>query len=472
MDRAVIYARISLDRDEVSASPETQVKNCAKYAKDMGWEVIGEPFVDSNISAYRKGVKRLAYDAALDAVRSGAANVILIWKLDRIHRQLGNYIQLEQELDSLGAALCSVVENFDSRIKASRMAGRIVAVFADEESTNTGIRVKAAQQRSAEQGRPHGGGSRIYGYDRERDSRGRVVPGSPLVVVPGEAEIIRQMVTELLAGSSLYAVAKRLNEEGVVTSREKPWTAGSISQLLKSPVLANKRRHHGILYEGTWEPILDENTRLRIEARLKQNRNGRVTNATSLLTGIAHCGVCGKRMNKANSSSSGKIFYKYACNRNPGLLGCGGVTISLAPTDALITELVLHHLEQPRQRDGSPEERLRKVEDALEAAVAAQSRLMRLYVDGMFSNYDDFLAQHEEIANRIESLEVERAPLLRGAERLIELPGAVRSWWGGAELADKRLLLASQFADIRILPARRKGGNQYDPDRVTWTWRE
>ena len=57
------------------------------------------------------------------------------------------------------------------------------------EHKSTGLKAKAAEL--AANGKEHGG-IRHYGYTRQRDALGNIVKGSPRVIVPGEAEVIRE----------------------------------------------------------------------------------------------------------------------------------------------------------------------------------------------------------------------------------------------------------------------------------------
>ena len=68
----------------------------------------------------------------------------------------------------------------------------------------------------------HAGGS-IYGY--------RSVPGKPgeLVIVPEQAEIIRRIFREYIAGAVPRAIAARLNSEGIAAPRKSYWRASTIN---------------------------------------------------------------------------------------------------------------------------------------------------------------------------------------------------------------------------------------------------
>ncbi len=82
------------------------------------------------------------------------------------------------------------------------------------EHKSTRLKAKAAEL--AANGKEHGG-IRHYGYTRQRDALGNIVKGSPRVIVPGEAEVIRDLAAKLIEGASLFEPRARL---------KRSWGAG------------------------------------------------------------------------------------------------------------------------------------------------------------------------------------------------------------------------------------------------------
>ncbi|RNI25137.1 recombinase family protein [Flexivirga caeni] len=84
--RAVIYARVSEDRDGRSLSIDQQIEDCERYAKRNKLTVVGKE-MDRDRSA-SSGKKRDGFEAAIECVRSGEADGILAWSSDRLYRRL------------------------------------------------------------------------------------------------------------------------------------------------------------------------------------------------------------------------------------------------------------------------------------------------------------------------------------------------------------------------------------------------
>ncbi|HEY2330536.1 MAG TPA: recombinase family protein, partial [Acidimicrobiales bacterium] len=83
--RAILYTRLSIDRDGTAEGPDRQRADCRRLAEAKGWEVVAE-YEDRDMSAF-SGKRRPGYEAVLDDLRSGRADVVLAWKLDRLSRQ-------------------------------------------------------------------------------------------------------------------------------------------------------------------------------------------------------------------------------------------------------------------------------------------------------------------------------------------------------------------------------------------------
>ena len=101
MTQAVIYARFSSDK-QTEDSIEAQVRACREYAASKGYAVL-EVYADEAVSG--KGSKTAswkAYQKLLRDVNKGRFDTILIHKYDRIARNLGEHVNLEQRLNKLG----------------------------------------------------------------------------------------------------------------------------------------------------------------------------------------------------------------------------------------------------------------------------------------------------------------------------------------------------------------------------------
>ncbi|GAA4641947.1 recombinase family protein [Gordonia humi] len=82
---AIIYARISQDREGAGLGVDRQTEDARDLAERLGWRVLRVE-ADNDISAY-SGKPRPGYERMLAAIESGEANAVIAWHADRLHRR-------------------------------------------------------------------------------------------------------------------------------------------------------------------------------------------------------------------------------------------------------------------------------------------------------------------------------------------------------------------------------------------------
>lgn len=123
----VIYARYSSDR-QTEDSIDAQVRACREYAAAKGMNIV-EVYADEAISGKgSKTASRLKYQKMLRDCDKGRFEVILIHKYDRIARNLGEHVNLEQKLKSKGIELIATAQNFGSSNEAKMMRTMVWAM--------------------------------------------------------------------------------------------------------------------------------------------------------------------------------------------------------------------------------------------------------------------------------------------------------------------------------------------------------
>ena len=96
--------------------------------------------------------------AALDYMRDGADDVLVVWKLDRLARSLGQLIETVEDLGSRGIGFRSLTEAIDTTSAGGRLTFHIFGAMAEfersiiRERTRAGL--DAARARGRKGGRP------------------------------------------------------------------------------------------------------------------------------------------------------------------------------------------------------------------------------------------------------------------------------------------------------------------------------
>ena len=167
--RAVIYVRISRDKRRGSLDEglgvQAQEEQCRALAARLGYLVIAV-FCDNDVSAY-SGKPRPQYLKMLELLRSGGADVVLVWHTDRLHRsniELEDYINVVEPRDITTETVTAGMIDLNTPI--GRMVARQLCTIARYESEHRAERVHVARERQARQGK-FGGGRRPYGFEAD-----------------------------------------------------------------------------------------------------------------------------------------------------------------------------------------------------------------------------------------------------------------------------------------------------------------
>lgn len=450
---AAVYARISSDPTGLRAGVARQEADCRALAEREGWDVV-DVFVDNDTSAY-SGKPRPGYRALLETMRAGLGAVVA-WHPDRLHRsptELEEFIDVVQEH---GTRLATVqVGAWDLTTPAGRMVARQLGAVARYESEHRSDRIRRKMLALAEAGADHGGGTRPFGFERDRRT-----------IRPDEAILIREAVERVARGGSLRSIARDWQAAGVPTVTGGAWTTQVLRRMVMSGRVAGLREHHGtVVAEAEWPALVDrevwEGARAVLAGRPRMGRP-----STYLLTGgLARCGLCTAKL-VARPRSDGRR--SYVCASGPNFGGCGKIRRLADPVETLVRDMVLGVLRGPvleelaaDQADTGAEARaLHEQVQGYELRLEALSEAH--YVEGTLSA-TEYARHRGSLLERIEA----------GRERLARVPTPValpdparaREWWDGADHEQRRAMTGLVIKRVVFRPARR-GVNRFDPTRI------
>ncbi len=477
MTCAAVYVRISKDPEGKELGVARQERDCRKLAKTRGWTVAGV-YSDNDLSA-ASGRPRPAWELLLRDVETGAVDALVAYSSSRMYRRPADLQRLV--VLAAGRPGFEIATVASGKIDLTTADGRMIAgILAEIDQGEVGRvreRVERKHAALAEAGMFHGG-TPPFGYRVARTEG-----GATLVPEPEEAEAIRAAVRGVLDGESWGTVARRWNDAGLPTPLRdeakpaggrnggNPWTPPRARGLLLSPAVAGMREHHReVVNERAWEPIVDPRawrTMVEAVARRKEERGelgwgkpgGR---RRYLLTGLAYCGRCGRRMAGAPARPG---LPAYVCPPHAG--GCGLLMSSErleAVVDAAAAPMVLV--------SQAPEVDPERVDAELRAALEAEEARLRAWaVEAAEAGLSaaEIRAGREPIATRAADLE----------RRMAEAGGTRRRWlrewletdWEPSE-AEHRAALESLVDRVEVLPAGPRGRWADPSERVHVTWRE
>jgi len=232
--KAAVYTRVSTeDQAKEGFSLDAQLDRLLAYCKARGWDVAGE-YVDEGHSG--RNIKRPAYQRMMDE-RDGW-DAVLVIKMDRIHRNARNFMEMMDNLQKWEKDFVSATESLDTSTAMGRFVMDIIQRIAQLESEQIGERVYMGMSQKA---KSEGGflGSPIpYGYRLENGK---------LVIEETEGPIVREIFTRYSEGASLEDLQLNLWTRGIRTRSGKEWPKMSLAHILHNPVYAGVLEWDGIL---------------------------------------------------------------------------------------------------------------------------------------------------------------------------------------------------------------------------------
>ena len=336
------YVRVSTDEQaDKGNSIFEQQERLGAYCRAMGWDAP-EYFIDDGFSA--KNLKRPAVTKLLAAIESKMYDVIVVTKLDRMCRNLLDLLQLVDVFEKYECRFVSSSESFDTSTAAGRMTLHLLGMFAEFERERISERVKDNMVSLAKNTSKALSGA-CYGYD--------VIDGQ-YVINQTEAEHVRYMFQLGEEGYGTRHIAKKLNEQGIVTKKGMPWDSVNVKRLMKNEKLCgtntfNKRKNvkgktqfrsedEWIRTENNHEAIITQEQFELVQHLFESRRptRARAENETYLLSGLIHCKRCGKRMKGHTARTKYKTYYKYVCSSYVLSQSCGYHAIDRDELEAFI----------------------------------------------------------------------------------------------------------------------------------------
>ena len=365
-NRVAIYTRKSKFTGK-GESIGNQVELCKEYVRSKFGEDYAESCVVFEDEGFSGGnLQRPDFQRMMNEVRKHKFEAIVVYRLDRISRNISDFSGLIDELTKLDVSFISIKEQFDTSNPMGRAMMYIISVFSQLERETIAERIRDNMHELAKTGRWLGGNTPT-GYRSEAVSKitidGKTRKSYKLVLVPEEIEIPKLIFDLYLQTDSLTAVETELLRQRIKTKKGKDFTRFAIKAILQNPVymvadgraydyfsereadvcyprddfdgscgiMAYNRtdqekgratqiqpisewvialgKHPGVILSEQWIKVQESLERNKDKGYRKPRSN------EALLTGLIYC-ACGERMNPKLSQridASGKPVYPYVC---------------------------------------------------------------------------------------------------------------------------------------------------------------
>ncbi|MEA4955537.1 MAG: recombinase family protein [Pseudoflavonifractor sp.] len=365
--KIAIYSRKSKFTGK-GESIENQIELCRQYIrinsgdKEAGQVLIYEDEGFSGGNLQRPQFKRMMADARADKL-----SAIVVYRLDRISRNIGDFAGLIESLNDMKVSFISIKEQFDTNSPMGRAMMYIASVFSQLERETIAERIRDNMQELAKTGRWLGGITPT-GYTSEQVQRvtvdGKTRKSCKLKIVPEEAELVQLIFATFLDTQSLTRVDAFLLQHGCKTKNGKNFTRFTIKGILTNPAYAkadgavwdylveqgadlfvkqesfdgsrgvmvyNRTEQRSgktnqirpiedwIIALGAHQGLIEGSAWVKVQYLLAQNRSKAYRKPRShvaLLSGLLACGDCGEYMRPKltkRENANGELIYSYVC---------------------------------------------------------------------------------------------------------------------------------------------------------------
>lgn len=363
----VIYSRKSRFTGK-GESIENQIELCRQYLRlHFGAEAAEGAWVFEDEGFSGKSLERPQFQRMMNEAKLGGVRAIVVYRLDRISRNIGDFAGLIERLNGLGIDFISIKEQFDTASPMGRAMMYISSVFSQLERETIAERIRDNMRELSKTGRWLGGVTPT-GYASESVSRvsldGKQKKVCKLRVIPQEAALVRLIFETFLETGSLTQTEALLLRQGQRTKNGKSFSRFAIRGILTNPVYliadeaafayltdcgvelfahpenfdgvrgvmaynrslqqagkANEMRpmEDWIVSVGEHPGLIPGRDWVRVQEILEQNRSKsyrRPRGNLALLSGLLVCGNCGSFMRPKQSgrlNEAGEPLFSYLC---------------------------------------------------------------------------------------------------------------------------------------------------------------
>lgn len=316
MGNTAIYARVSSDEQANNYSLPSQVALCREKAAKLGWQIVGEPFLDDYTGT---ALDRPALNELRELARSGAIEHVLCLELDRLGRGLAVPLVIEGELKRMGAPVTYVQEDYEDTADGTLKKG-IRATLSEYERLKIIERTKRGRKAKKDSGSLIVGAVTKYGYTTLKDEKKRF---TEYRIVDCEAATVVNMFNWCAVGDETGKrlktadIARRLSAAQIPTrldtlggkfaarkkARPGSWSKRQVLKILRDPIYKGQTSIPAIIPPDLWQAVQDQIDSNKVTNKRRNTRN------EYLMRSRLKCVKCGKTMQYMVDSRSGLGYY-------------------------------------------------------------------------------------------------------------------------------------------------------------------
>jgi site-specific DNA recombinase len=305
--------------------------------RSLGFQLIEDRFDDEGYSGTT--LDRPALQRLLGVIRAGGIEQLVIYRLDRLSRNLRHFTTLFEELREHNVALEVVTAPGLGPAALDKLMLNVLASFAEFERDIAASRIAEARAHLKAHGRRIAGAI-PFGYGADPHTK-------QLVVCEEEANAVVRMFHWAAAGVTPSVIASYANALRWITGGGNPWTARQVLSILRNHVYAGLVINGFALRPGCHPPLIDQDLYHQVQNVISGRRNripgkrGSGVGITWILRGLLSCGECGRLMSTHIVRAGPVLRCYYRCRSTTrGREACKGVMASAYEIETAVLSVI------------------------------------------------------------------------------------------------------------------------------------
>jgi site-specific DNA recombinase len=236
--KVIAYCRVSTDNQKEEGTVELQEQAIIEYCNKHSYQLI-QIFKDEGVSGGIENRPALAsLFSFIESAQGEEINAVVIWKLDRLARDL--YIQehLIKKLEQLNKKLISTKEtDLDSADPMRKAFRQFMGIVSELEKAFITMRLSGGRLNKARKG----------GYAGGRVALGYTSKNKELQKKDDEAAII-SLIFKMKKNNhySMNEIARNLNAQNKPTKRGGKWYPSTVAYILKNSLYKGKYTYRDV----------------------------------------------------------------------------------------------------------------------------------------------------------------------------------------------------------------------------------
>lgn len=476
--QAVIFARVSSERQEKGESIQAQLATVHEYCQKRGLTILQPEFVITESSS--RGDRKQYHEMLSFVEKQKHKTAIVVNCVDRLQRSYKDTPKLDDLRHAGKIEVHFLKENLilhkDSP-QSDLVFWNLHVLMANSYILSLSDNVKRSLKYNRNLGKWQGNAP--IGYLNTRDENDKAT----VTIDPVRGPIIRKMFEEYATGlhslNSILELGRRLG----LTSKKKDQCGmgnqcicrNNLFEIFRNPFYYGYMYNEGVLQKHIYEPLIDKELFDRVQEVRESKNNSHIQDSAYgklqfAFRGLAKCAHCGCTMTpEAHTKKNGKVFTYLKCTHNKGpctqkpvnektlLKQLDEEVFSKIHFPKSILENIKSSVRQKLETEASINTAAKRlITEKLEKIAVRQKRLFQMYLDGEISktDYEQNKAEMEQekdiLEQQNEKVQLISSDIKKSVESILDISARIPELMAKATPTQKRELLSLILTDCTV----------------------